>query len=75
MYVLVYHNQKTKQWSCFLIHIQTFISDIDECAEKTDGCDVNADCENTDGSHECHCKPTYTGNGTYCEAGIVPTLS
>ncbi len=38
--------------------------DIDECARKTDDCDVNlATCVNTDGSYECQCNVGYYGEG------------
>jgi len=40
--------------------------DIDECKNKTDGCDTSdrALCINTAGSYRCACKPGYTGEGT-----------
>ena len=40
--------------------------DIDECASKTDSCDVNAFCNNTVGSHNCTCNRGYSGNGQTC---------
>lgn len=43
--------------------------DIDECdVSYLHNCDESADCENTDGSFVCTCKPGYTdmGNGTIC---------
>ena len=43
-----------------------WLSDLDECSTKTDGCDVNAVCQNTVGSHTCTCKAGYTGNGQTC---------
>lgn len=41
--------------------------DINECEDKIDDCDTNADCENTIGGFECTCKTGYTGNGRECE--------
>ena len=43
-----------------------WLSDLDECSTNTDGCDVNAVCQNTVGSHTCTCKAGYTGNGQTC---------
>ena len=42
--------------------------DIDECSNKTHTCDVNAVCSNTQGSHNCTCKPGYSGDGKKCIA-------
>ena len=33
---------------------------------KTYGCDVNAECNNTEGSFFCKCKAGYVGNGQNC---------
>ena len=41
-------------------------SDIDECAAGTAGCDLAADCTNTDGSFTCTCKGGYSGDGKTC---------
>jgi len=40
--------------------------DIDECALGLAGCDVNANCSNTEGSYECTCSLGYTGSGMDC---------
>ena len=42
------------------------LSDVDECANKSHDCDVNAYCNNTVGSYRCTCNSWYQGNGTSC---------
>ena len=37
--------------------------DVDECMINTHNCDINAVCNNTEGSHNCTCKPGYSGDG------------
>ena len=49
-------------------YYRTFL-DVDECSSNAHGCDVNAVCTNTQGSHSCACKAKYTGNGTICVLG------
>ena len=43
-----------------------FVLDINECSAKSDRCNVNAVCENTQGSYTCTCQAGYTGNGRTC---------
>ena len=47
----------------------TFV-DIDECNNGSHVCDVNANCTNTNGSHNCTCKEGYTGNGQSCSGTL-----
>ena len=47
--------------------------DIDECSNGSHLCDVNANCTNSVGSHNCTCKEGFTGNGTSC-AGTLNLL-
>ena len=55
----------------FFIHFMlNCISDINECLEKTDNCDNNANCTNTPGGYYCTCKPGLTdvdGDGKTCK--------
>jgi hypothetical protein len=44
-----------------------FILDINECTNMTHNCDANARCNNTIGSHTCHCNEGYQGNGNNCD--------
>ena len=43
-----------------------FWQDIDECQLNTDECDINASCNNTDGSYQCICNSGYWGSGLNC---------
>ena len=43
-----------------------FFLDIDECANGTHSCDVNAVCNNTRGSYNCTCKDEFHGDGINC---------
>ena len=47
------------------------VSDIDECIDGTHGCDVNAECNNTQGSHNCTCKDGFHGNGPNCTGNLL----
>lgn len=49
--------------------------DIDECSTGLNNCHDNADCNNTDGGFECHCKPGYVGDGFICIGECRDTLS
>ena len=44
-----------------------FFSDVDECTASSLVCDVNANCNNTQGSYHCSCKPGFTGDGITCQ--------
>ena len=43
-----------------------YVIDIDECITEIDDCDVNAECLNTAGGHNCSCHKGFQGNGTFC---------
>ena len=46
--------------------------DIDECADGSAGCDVNATCENTEGDFACTCDVGFEGDGFTCDLGALP---
>ena len=50
------------------------VSDVDECADGSDNCDVNAACTNTAGSHSCFCNSGYEGDGATCAGNIICTI-
>ena len=43
-----------------------FFLDIDECITGNHDCDVNANCTNTVGGHNCTCKEGFYGDGRSC---------
>ena len=49
-------------------------TDINECSEGTDDCDINSDCADTDGSFTCTCREGYLGNGTFCSSKMLLPL-
>lgn len=53
---------------CFAYQLGLF-SDINECSAASSDCDVNAYCQNTQGSYSCSCKAGFTGDGKACTAG------
>ena len=50
-----------------LILFWILLIDIDECETGQHHCDVNhADCSDTLGSYDCHCKEGFFGDGKIC---------
>ena len=49
-------------------------SEFDECEIKTHNCSANAVCNNTKRSHNCTCKPGYSGNGQICKSDFGRVL-
>lgn len=47
--------------------VRSVLADVDECAEATDDCHIDAICQNTPKSYKCVCKPGYKGEGKQCE--------
>ena len=59
----------------FILNIFDVVSDVIECEDGTDRCDVNAFCENTVGSHECTCIDGFRGSGYEGDcAGKLPQI-
>lgn len=59
--------------------VPSVLPDVDECAEATDDCHIDAICQNTPKSYKCICKPGYKGEGKQCEgkdrsAPLLPLL-
>ena len=49
-----------------LSEVTNTCEDMDECELQTDNCDINATCDNTEGSFSCTCNTGYNGDGTSC---------
>ena len=47
-----------------------FYIDIDECSTKSHSCDVNAVCNDTEGSYMCTCNSGYSGDGKACSGKL-----
>ena len=43
-----------------------FYADINECKAGKHNCAANGNCQNTEGSFVCTCKPGYSGDGVSC---------
>jgi len=50
--------------STLIFVVVVVVLDIDECTEETHSCDVNAVCNNTQGSYICTCKDEIYGDYT-----------
>lgn len=42
--------------------------DVNECTAGNHMCSPNAQCINQEGSHLCHCRHGFTGDGRVCES-------
>ena len=45
--------------------------DVDECITGNHDCDVNADCTNTVGGHNCTCREGFGGDGRSCTGRLI----
>ena len=52
-----------------------FFSDVNECNEDLHNCHSDANCENTEGSYNCTCRPGYTGDGFNCQPEETSTTT
>lgn len=58
-----------------LKHISFYGLDVDECENvKTNDCDPNALCTNTEGSYLCRCLKGYKGDGKNCTGTVKSFL-
>ena len=48
------------------VDIVLLLIDINECSASPAQCDVNANCQNNEGSYLCSCKAGFTGDGKTC---------
>ena len=64
--ILVFFNQTKTLKLTYFDKILLDVLDIDECAIKTDKCDDNAVCNNTQGCYLCTCKDGFYGSGKSC---------
>ena len=67
-------------WFCILTSkywqiIKFNLLDINECLKNHGGCDRNANCTNTDGSHNCTCHHGYQGDGYNCTGKTLVGLN
>ena len=47
-----------------MIQSYAWFADVNECITEQHNCDADEkDCNNTEGSFKCTCKPGYSGNG------------
>ena len=55
-----------------MIQSYTWFADVNECITGEHNCDAKErDCNNTEGSFECTCKPGYSGNGVDCTGNYI----
>ena len=55
-----------------MIQSCTWFADVNECITGEHNCDAKEkDCNNTEGSFECTCKPGYSGNGVNCTGDYI----
>ena len=58
--------------SVLMIQSCTWFADVNECITGEHNCDANEkDCNNTEGSFACTCKPGYSGNGVNCTGDYI----
>uniref|UniRef100_A0A8C1IAR3 Signal peptide, CUB and EGF-like domain-containing protein 2 n=1 Tax=Cyprinus carpio TaxID=7962 RepID=A0A8C1IAR3_CYPCA len=44
-----------------------FVPHLDQCADGSDACHIDAICQNTPTSYKCTCKTGFKGDGKHCE--------
>ncbi|XP_017556118.1 signal peptide, CUB and EGF-like domain-containing protein 2 isoform X1 [Pygocentrus nattereri] len=43
------------------------LAGVDQCADGSDACHIDAICQNTPTSYKCTCRPGFRGDGEHCE--------
>ncbi|XP_045073053.1 signal peptide, CUB and EGF-like domain-containing protein 2 isoform X3 [Coregonus clupeaformis] len=61
-----------RDFCLFLLLLNTrqsaaLLENPDPCAEGSDGCHIDAICQNTQASYKCMCKAGFKGDGKHCE--------
>uniref|UniRef100_A0A4W5LNQ4 Signal peptide, CUB domain, EGF-like 2 n=1 Tax=Hucho hucho TaxID=62062 RepID=A0A4W5LNQ4_9TELE len=61
-----------RDFCLFLLMLNTrqsaaLLEKSDPCAEGSDGCPIDAICQNTQASYKCTCKVGFKGDGKHCE--------
>ena len=51
-----------------------FYIDINECVQQTHTCDINATCQDTEGSFLCSCNVGFAGNGNNCSGKLANSM-
>ena len=63
------HSNLKLSWNSF------FFLDVNECNDDLHNCHSDANCENTEGSYNCTCRPGYTGDGFNCQPEETSTTA
>ncbi|KAL9974468.1 hypothetical protein ACROYT_G011502 [Oculina patagonica] len=65
----------TQNGTAVLVYCDMNLEDIDECITRNHDCDVNANCTNTVGGHNCTCKEGFYGNGSSCSGATTRMIA
>ena len=64
--IIVFFYTPYQKLKLFFLFSIVYDLDIDECITGNHDCDVNANCTNTVGGHNCTCKEGFAGDGRSC---------
>ena len=53
-------------FKCDVMQHSAMLADLDECVLGVAECSPHAECENSAGSYDCHCRPGFEGDGKTC---------
>ena len=63
--------KETPHWTYFALQFDlNLFTDIDECSIVPSICDLNADCQNNNGSYLCSCQLGFIGDGKTCRGNM-----